>query len=51
MVRDFTIIRDGRKFIVIDQRGDPKFDSYWEQECHDWIAEDAHRHWNDDDDY
>jgi len=44
---EFTIIQDGKLFVVIDQHGDPKFDSYWEKDCHDWIADYAD--WDDDD--
>lgn len=45
---EYQIIEDGRKFVVIDESGDPKFDSYWHQECRDWI--DAQQ-WYDEDDY
>jgi len=50
MDEEYEIIEDGRKFVVIDGRGEPKFDSYWCQDCRDWI--DAQRYpWDDEDDY
>lgn len=47
---EYQIIEDGRKFVVIDEHGDPKFDSYWHQECRDWIEDQT---WDeeDEDDY
>lgn len=44
---EFTIIQDGRKFVVIDANGDPKFYSYWEKDCHDWIKEEEDW-WNEE---
>lgn len=51
MNEEYTIIEDGRKFIVIDQRGDLMFDSYWHQECRDWIENQRDEDCEDDDDY
>ena len=45
---EYTIIEDGNKFVVIDERGDPKFDSYWHQECRDWIDDQQTPDWDDE---
>jgi len=47
---EYRIIEDGRKFVVIDERGELKFVSYWHQECREYIDRKAYE-WNDEDDY